>query len=253
MTSSSTPQKAADIPRLTALLTSVGLPSEDVRHGEQDYLLAFRGGVLVGSVGLEKHGKVALLRSLAVAPELRRHGLGGQLYDRILAQALASGAHEAYVLTTTAERFCAARGFARVDRSSVPEAIRHDGRVPLALPHVGRLHAAGAHRMKCLDSSTSRGASGRPCARGPRALRCAGRPACARSVMAALRRRALIGSLAVLSAVASLTCSGSGRRWVATSGRRPWRRRRRGRSGGARCRAERARRGLAPVPARRPR
>jgi len=118
------PAEPADIPRLKALLASAGLPSEDVRHAEQDYLLAFRGGVLVGSVGLERHGEVVLLRSLAVVPELRRHGLGGQLYDRILAQALASGAREAYVLTTTAERFCAARGFVRVERSSVAEAVR---------------------------------------------------------------------------------------------------------------------------------
>ena len=118
------PAEPADVPRLKALLASAGLPSEDVRHAEQDYLLAFRGGVLVGSVGLEKHGEFALLRSLAVVPELRRRGLGGRLYDRILAHALASGVREAYVLTTTAERFCAARGFERVERSSVPEALR---------------------------------------------------------------------------------------------------------------------------------
>jgi N-acetylglutamate synthase-like GNAT family acetyltransferase len=118
------PAAPSDIPGLTALLTSEGLPSEDVRHAGQDYILAFCGGELVGSMGLEKRGDVALLRSLAVVPALRRRGLGGQLYDRILGQALASGAREAYVLTTTAERFFAARGFARVERSSVPEPLR---------------------------------------------------------------------------------------------------------------------------------
>ena len=118
------PAEADDIPGLTALLAAAGLPSEDVRQGQQDYILAVRGGELVGSVGLEKRGDVALLRSLAVVPELRRRGLGGRLYDRILAHALASGVREAYVLTTTAERFCAARGFERVERSSVPEALR---------------------------------------------------------------------------------------------------------------------------------
>ena len=118
------PAEPADIPRLKALLASVGLPSGDVQHAEQDYILAFGGGELVGSVGLEKRGEVALLRSLAVVPASRRRGLGGQLYDRILAHALASGVREAYVLTTTAERFCAARGFERVERSSVPEALR---------------------------------------------------------------------------------------------------------------------------------
>ncbi len=118
------PAEPSDLPALTALLVSAGLPSEDVGHPGQDYLLAFRDGALVGSVGLEKRGPLALLRSLAVVPELRRRGLGGQLYDRILAHALASGVREAYVLTTTAERFCAARGFERVERSRVPEALR---------------------------------------------------------------------------------------------------------------------------------
>ena len=118
------PAEPADIPRLKALLASAGLPSEDVRHAEQDYILAFSGGELVGSVGLEKCGVVALLRSLAVVPAQRRRGLGGKLYDRILGRALACGARDAYVLTTTAERFFAVRGFERVERSSVPEALR---------------------------------------------------------------------------------------------------------------------------------
>ena len=65
------PAEAADIPRLKAMLASAGLPSEDVRHGEQDYLLAFRGGVLVGSVGLEKHGDVALLRYQMTVQDIR--------------------------------------------------------------------------------------------------------------------------------------------------------------------------------------
>lgn len=118
------PAEPADIPRLRALLASAGLPSEDVQHAEQEYILAFSGGELVGSVGLEKRADDTLLRSLAVVPAQRRHGLGGQLYERILARAVASGARDAYVLTTTAERFFASRGFERVERSSVPEALR---------------------------------------------------------------------------------------------------------------------------------
>ncbi len=113
-----------DEPLLKELLTSAGLPTQDVRHGEQDYILALRAGRVVGCVGLEKHDGAVLLRSFAVVPEMRGHGLGSKLYDRIVAHALLRGATSAYVLTTTAERFCADRGFERVDRASVPAWLR---------------------------------------------------------------------------------------------------------------------------------
>jgi amino-acid N-acetyltransferase len=113
-----------DIAALKTLLAAAGLPSQDVGDGHQEFIVACRGNDLVGSVGLEKYEDAALLRSFAVSAELRGLGLGSQLYDRIIAHANARGVKVAYVLTTTAERFCAARGFERVDRTSVPEALR---------------------------------------------------------------------------------------------------------------------------------
>jgi N-acetylglutamate synthase-like GNAT family acetyltransferase/quercetin dioxygenase-like cupin family protein len=113
-----------DEPALKALLESVGLPTEDVRHGEQDCILALHAGRVVGSVGLEKHERAVLLRSFAVVPELRGQGLGSKLYERIVAHAVLRGAESAFVLTTTAERFCAVRGFERLDRASVPGWLR---------------------------------------------------------------------------------------------------------------------------------
>lgn len=114
----------ADDEAIRALLASAGLPSEDVRTGDQDYLVAISRGRIVGSVGLEKHGEVGLLRSFAVVPELRGRGLGQRLHDRILEHCALRGVETAYVLTTTAERFCLERGFERVERGSVPEALR---------------------------------------------------------------------------------------------------------------------------------
>ena len=116
--------EASDLPELRALLTSFGLPSQDIRDGEQDYIIAVRARRIVGSVGIEKHGEAALLRSFAVIPELRGRGLGSKLYDRIVAHATLRNVQVAYVLTTTAERFCTARGFERIDRTSVPEALQ---------------------------------------------------------------------------------------------------------------------------------
>jgi amino-acid N-acetyltransferase len=42
-------------------------------------------------VGLERHGDAGLLRSLAVAANRRGAGLGGALYERILAHAVRRG------------------------------------------------------------------------------------------------------------------------------------------------------------------
>ena len=111
-----------DVP-LRALLTAAELPSQDVRYGRQEFILAHRGGALVGSAGLERHGDVALLRSLAVVGELRGRGLGAQLYERIIGLAKQRGIQTTYLLTTTAERFFAARGFEKVGRAGVPEAL----------------------------------------------------------------------------------------------------------------------------------
>jgi amino-acid N-acetyltransferase len=108
---------------LRSLLASAGLPASDVRTGAQEFILALRGRVVVGCVGLERSGEAGLLRSFAVLPELRNRGLGAALYDRIAAHAVQRGVTTAYVLTTTAERFCRARGFERIERKEVPAAL----------------------------------------------------------------------------------------------------------------------------------
>lgn len=112
-----------DDPELRALLASASLPVDDVSVNGQEYVLARAGGELVGCVGLEACGDSGLLRSFAVVPARRRQGLGEALLERIVAVALLRGVKTAYVLTTTAERYCLAHGFDRVDRAAVPEAI----------------------------------------------------------------------------------------------------------------------------------
>jgi N-acetylglutamate synthase-like GNAT family acetyltransferase/mannose-6-phosphate isomerase-like protein (cupin superfamily) len=112
-----------DEPALRALLVASSLPVDDLSTDAQEYVLALSGTALVGSVGLEKCGDSALLRSFVVAPSLRRRGLGTLLFERIVARALLGGAKTAYVLTTTAERYCLAHGFERIERADVPTAM----------------------------------------------------------------------------------------------------------------------------------
>jgi amino-acid N-acetyltransferase len=114
------PAVAADAPAIHALLDAATLPHADVAVGKQEFLLAFDGGSLVACVGLESVADAGLLRSFAVVPERRNAGLGSALFERIVAHARARGVGTVYALTTTAERFCLAHGFERVDRAAVP-------------------------------------------------------------------------------------------------------------------------------------
>ncbi len=50
------------------LLTNVGLPTGDLPESLDSFMVAGKAGQLVGSVGLERFGDYALLRSLAVDP-----------------------------------------------------------------------------------------------------------------------------------------------------------------------------------------
>jgi amino-acid N-acetyltransferase len=114
---------AQDEPAIRALLASASLPVDDVSVGAQEYVVARDGGALVGCVGLEACGEDALLRSFAVVPDRRGRGLGTTLFERAVARARERGIATAYVLTTTAERFCLAHGFERIDRAEVPARI----------------------------------------------------------------------------------------------------------------------------------
>jgi amino-acid N-acetyltransferase len=112
-----------DEPAIRSLLAAAALPVDDVSAEAQEYVLAFSDGALAGCVGVEISGDAGLLRSFAVVPALRGRGLGATLFERIVARALLRGVKTAYVLTTTAERFCRTHGFERIERAAVPAAI----------------------------------------------------------------------------------------------------------------------------------
>lgn len=105
------------------LLEDSGLPSADVSTERQEIILAVSEGRIIGCVGLEPYGEAALLRSFAVVAEQRGRGVGEALFDRVMARAALRGARTAYVLTTTIERYCARRGFERVERGDVPASV----------------------------------------------------------------------------------------------------------------------------------
>lgn len=108
-----------------ALLTSNNLSTVDLNldtshiqfFGYQD------ANLLTGLVGIELFDEVALLRSLAVAKTHRDLGLGSKLVEYAERYALKKGTRSFYLLTTTAEKFFAHRGYVHADRKHAPQSI----------------------------------------------------------------------------------------------------------------------------------
>jgi len=104
------PASAACLPQILELLSAAGLPHEGVKEHLDGFLIARNSdGRVVGCVGLERYGDLALLRSAAVLPEYRGGGVGSGLVRRLLEHAARDGIAEVVLLTTTAKNYFQAR------------------------------------------------------------------------------------------------------------------------------------------------
>jgi amino-acid N-acetyltransferase len=111
---------------ICVLLDSASLPRTDVTEASlQQFLVARLDNHIVGVVGLECYGDVALLRSLVVAKEHSGLGIGKQLVAAAEKLAAETGIKSLYLLTTSADRFFAALGFRRLQRELAPSAVRN--------------------------------------------------------------------------------------------------------------------------------
>ena len=115
----------SDLPAVFALLRDSGLPTDDLSSiaDLRLWVLGAEHG-LVGVIALERFGAEALLRSLAVAPEYRKRGIGHQLVARLEKDARTVGVTRLFLLTETAEHFFLKLGYSPLDRHFVSEALR---------------------------------------------------------------------------------------------------------------------------------
>jgi amino-acid N-acetyltransferase len=101
------------------------LPISDLTEAHCDnFFFTGEAAAPTGIVGLELLGDVALLRSLVVSPALRSTGVGTALAQFAENFARESGIREIYLLTTTAEAFFLARGYASASRETAPSPVR---------------------------------------------------------------------------------------------------------------------------------
>lgn len=119
------PARPGDLPAIRALLQAEQLPHEDLTAAHlQDFFVLREGAGLVAVAGLERHGADGLLRSVAVAPDRRRGGLGIALAEATEQRARALGLGALYLLTTTAADFFARRGYRRIERQAAPAPLQ---------------------------------------------------------------------------------------------------------------------------------
>ena len=114
----------SDTDAVLALLAANGLPTDGLQDHLSTTLVARRADVVIGSSALELYDDGALLRSVAVDPRERGHGLGHRLTDAAIGLARTEGVRNVYLLTTTAETFFPKFGFERVARADVPAGVQ---------------------------------------------------------------------------------------------------------------------------------
>ncbi len=117
------PAAPADLPAILALLTASKLPRAGIEDHVASTLVARHEPGVVGTAALELYGGAALLRSVAVATQLRGQGLGAALTVAALDLARRRGVRTVYLLTETAGRFFPKFGFTAITRAQVEPVV----------------------------------------------------------------------------------------------------------------------------------
>ena len=120
------PASPQDFDEIIALLDAAALPTGDLERSSMAQFLVARdgSGKVIGAIGVERYGRIALLRSLVVAPDCRNRDLGTQLVAKLEARCRSWAMADLFLLTTTARDFFARHGYRAIGREAVPVALR---------------------------------------------------------------------------------------------------------------------------------
>lgn len=104
----------------------LGLSLSEAYEHLRDYSVALREGMVVGACALHIVWQdLAEIRSLVVEPEFRHLGVGRALVENCIAEARALKLHKVFALTYQ-EEFFLRLGFARVEKSELPQKVWSD-------------------------------------------------------------------------------------------------------------------------------
>jgi amino-acid N-acetyltransferase len=115
---------ANDHSAVLSLLKDAELPAAGASEHISSFLVARDGDKIVGCIGLEAYGDVALLRSLAATSAVRGSGVGRRLVEGLIVRARSDGVSVLYLLTTTADEYFPRFGFERIARSEIDERLQ---------------------------------------------------------------------------------------------------------------------------------
>ena len=112
---------AHDVRGIRALLEGSGLTTIDLESARPEFVVACEDGEVIGAGALQRFGSSALLRSVVVAENRRRGGVGQMIVQELERQAHAARITELILLTRTAAEFFACQGYRAIERSSAPQ------------------------------------------------------------------------------------------------------------------------------------
>ena len=115
--------KNTDYDKIKELLKTNNLPYEDIISSKVEFITYKSNGYLVGCIGIEKYGEDGLLRSLEVDNEYKSTGIGKYLLNELISKSRNEGINKLHLLTTTADKYFASKGFRNSERSNAPRAI----------------------------------------------------------------------------------------------------------------------------------
>ena len=107
---------------IRSLLQQTKLPVESLDANTTTFFVGEENGKVAGIAGYEFYGSDALLRSVAVPPEMQNGGVGGKIVDFMISTARSRKINRVVLLTETAQKFFERKGFAVVERSAIDNA-----------------------------------------------------------------------------------------------------------------------------------
>lgn len=114
-----------ELSAIAELLAEGGLPTDDL--AEQDlslYRIEVSGNGVVAVGGLERCGNTALIRSIATSASVRGRGIASEIVEELERISANEGFEDIFLITESAQRYFATKGYSLMDRDNVPHSIR---------------------------------------------------------------------------------------------------------------------------------
>ena len=111
-------------PSIIALLQSEKLPADDLPATLGNFFVALYEGNVIGVIGMEPYGPYALLRSMIVSREHRNKNIAAALIKQLENHCELQQINTIYLLTETAPDYFFRKGYRKMTREEVPDAVK---------------------------------------------------------------------------------------------------------------------------------